>query len=64
MPITPINLDKNIAVINTHNKSGYATWGDNEVTWGDAVLTWGAPIGLIPKNGTKHTITPLNADKS
>lgn len=62
--ITPVNLDKNNAVVNTHNKSGYALWGDNEVTWGDAILTWGAPTNYHPKNNAKHTITPINGDKS
>jgi len=63
MPITPTNQPKNIAVVNTHNKTGYALWGDNEVTWGDEVLTWGAPTYTV-SNADKHLATPTNQAKS
>lgn len=63
MPITPVNKVKNAITPTTHNKSGYALWGDNEVTWGDAVLTWGAPYATVV-NRAKNTITPVNKVKN
>jgi len=50
MPISPVNLNKNISTFSGGRKAGVYSWGDVLATWGDAIAPW----------GTSYSVTNVN----